>query len=201
MPRRPATESQREEVRQKIRSAAKAIYRDKGISGISARAIAVSAGVSVGTIYAYFGDLQTLMQSLWLEPLDRINAEMQSIAETHSDPIERLRALMAAYLDVATDNPELYRNAFMFVRPSQLPTPEQAKMDSVVFVTLIKEALLDGQNSRRIRSGSVEQMAQLIWAGMHGSIALPINFDRIALATDTGPQMIDMLIGQLSDTD
>ena len=200
MPRRPATESQREEVRQKIRSAAKAIYRDKGISGISARAIAVSAGVSVGTIYAYFGDLQTLMQSLWLEPLDRINAEMQSIAKAHGDPVERLRALMAAYLAVATDNPELYRNAFMFVRPSQLPTPEQAEMDSVVFVALIKQALLDGQNSGRIRSGSVEQMAQLIWAGLHGSIALPVNFDRIALATDTGPQMIDMLIAQLTAT-
>lgn len=200
MPRRPATESQREEVRQKIRSAAKAIYRDKGISGVSARAIAVSAGVSVGTIYAYFGDLQTLMQSLWLEPLDRINAEMQSIAEAHGDPVERLRALMAAYLAVATDNPDLYRNAFMFVRPSQLPTPDQAEMDSVVFVALIKQALLDGQNSGRIRSGSVEQMAQLIWAGMHGSIALPVNFDRIALANDTGPQMIDMLIAQLTAT-
>ncbi|QLC23130.1 TetR/AcrR family transcriptional regulator [Parasphingopyxis sp. CP4] len=200
MPRRPATESQREEVRQKIRSAAKAIYRDKGISGISARAIAVSAGVSVGTIYAYFGDLQTLMQSLWLEPLDHINAELQSIAEAHGDPVERLRALMAAYLAVATDNPELYRNAFMFVRPSQLPTPDPAEMDSVVFVALIKQALLDGQNSGRIQSGSVEQMAQLIWAGLHGSIALPVNFDRIALTADTGSQMIDMLITELTGT-
>ncbi len=200
MPRRPATENQREEVRQKIRSAAKAIYRDKGISGISARAIAVSAGVSVGTIYAYFGDLQTLMQSLWLEPLDRINTEMQSIAEAHGDPVERLRALMAAYLAVATDNPELYRNAFMFVRPSQLPSPDQAEMDSVVFVALIKEALLDGQNGGYIRAGSVEQMAQLIWAGLHGSIALPVNFDRIALTADTGPKMIDMLITELTGT-
>ena len=200
MPRRPATESQREEVRQKIRSAAKTIYRDKGVSGISARAIAVSAGVSVGTIYSYFGDLQTLMQSLWLEPLDRINAELQRIAEAQDDPIERLRALMRAYLDVATDNPELYRNAFMFVRPSQLETPDQDAMDSVTFIVLIRDALLDGQNSGRIRSGSVDQMAQLIWAGLHGCIALPINFDRIAMVGDAGPQMIDMLITQFSNS-
>lgn len=201
MPRRPATESQREEVRQKIRNAAKAIYRDKGISGISARAIAVSAGVSVGTIYSYFGDLQTLMQSLWLEPLDRINAKLESIAEGHDDPVERLRALMQAYLHVAVDNPELYRSAFMFVRPSQHPKPNQDAMDSVTFIALIREALLDGQNSGRIRAGSVDEMAQLIWAGLHGSIALPINFDRIAMAGDVGPQMIDMLIAQFSDTE
>ena len=84
MPRRPATESQREEVRQKIRNAAKAIYREKGITGISARAIAVSAGVSVGTIYSYFGDLQTLMQSLWLEPLDRFPRPVGIPDSTHN---------------------------------------------------------------------------------------------------------------------
>ena len=139
------------------------------------------------------------MQSLWLEPLDRINAQLREIADAHDDPLDRLSALMQAYLNVAADNPELYRNAFMFVRPSHLPTPDKDPMNSVVFAALVKEALLDGQNSGVIRAGSVDRMTQLIWAGLHGSIALPINFDRIAFDEDSPPSsdMIDLLIAQL----
>lgn len=200
MPRKPATEEQRAAIRKKIRDAARHVYREKGISGVSARAIAVAAGVSVGTIYSYFGDLATLMQSLWAEPLESINARFREIAASHVDPLERLRALMTAYVAVGADNPELYRSAFLFVRPAHLDQPNQDDPDSVVFVALVRRALLEGQNAGIVRSGSVDELAQLIWAGLHGSIALPINFDRIRFDDHQriSSQMIDLLIAQLA---
>lgn len=179
MPRKPATDAQRLEVRKSLQRAAQHVYDTKGISGVTARAVALEAGVSVGTIYAHFGDLKSLMQSLWEEPMQRLNTRFHAAAADNPEPLVRLRALMQTYVQIAADHPELYRNAFMFVRPTHLPTPEKDAGSISAFPGLIRTALLDGQNAGTIRSGSVTTMTELIWSSLHGAIALPINFDRI----------------------
>jgi AcrR family transcriptional regulator len=200
MPRKPATEAQRLEVRQSLRRAAQHVHDAKGISGVTARAIALEAGVSVGTIYSHFGDLKSLMQSLWEEPLQAINARFHAAASEHSDPIDRLRALMQTYFNVASADEELYRNAFMFVRPAHLPTPDKDADNLPAFPGLIRTALLDGQNAGAIRPGSVTSMTELIWAGLHGTIAMPINFDRISFQNPSPLRgdMIDLLLAQFT---
>lgn len=179
MPRKPATEAQRLEIRKSLQRAAKQVYDASGISGVTARAVALEAGVSVGTIYSHFGDLKSLMQSLWEEPMQRLNTRFHTAAAANPDPLPRLRALMQAYVQIAADYPELYRNAFMFVRPAHLPPPEKNAEGLSVFPHLIRSALLEGQNAGTIRPGAVTTMTELIWAGLHGAITLPINFDRL----------------------
>jgi len=200
MARRQATEEQRAEVRAGIRRAATKVYREKGVSGVSARAIALAAGVSVGTIYAHFGDLPSLMQSLWMEPLEQINERFREIASEHLDPVRRIRALLAAYVEVARDNPDLYRNAFLFVRPNTLKYPEQRPIETIAFADLLLAAVRDGQAIGQIRAGSIERLVQMLWAGVHGCIALPINFDRLQIEeTQTlAADMIDALVSQLA---
>lgn len=200
MPRKPATEAQRLEVRQSLRRAAQHVHDAKGISGVTARAIALEAGVSVGTIYSHFGDLKTLMQSLWEEPMQRLNARFHAAAADNPEPLPRLRALMQAYVKIAADYPELYRNAFMFVRPTHLPAPEKDAGSISAFPGLIRAALLEGQNAGTIRPGSVTTITELIWSGLHGAIALPINFDRIQFeeSKTRTDAMIDLLVAQLS---
>ena len=181
MPRKPATDEQREAARKRQQAAASAQYAAFGAGGVSARAIAERAGVSVGTLYTYFGSLQGLMQSLWMEPLDRINARLNRIAQAHADPIERLRKLLEAYVDVAISAPELFRGAFLFVRPESLEKPQRDALGSVVFGALLLAAIEDGQASGRIRAGEPRRLAQLAWSAVHGSLALPVNFDRLDL--------------------
>lgn len=199
MPRHLATEDQRREVRQRLRAAAASVYQQHGISGVTARAVALEAGLSVGTIYAHFGDLKSLMQSLWIEPLEHFNTQFREVAARHENPLARLRSLMELYVAIARENPKLYRNAFMFVRAEPLPGPDEDLHVAAVFADLLRAALRDGQSAGLIREGSVDRQMELIWAGLHGSIALPINFDRLkfsetpALASD----MIELLLSQL----
>lgn len=175
------------------------MYQQHGISGVTARAVALAAGLSVGTIYAHFGDLKSLMQSLWIEPLEQFNNQFREVAATHADPVARLRGLMELYVRIARENPKLYRNAFMFVRAEPLSGPDEDLNVAGVFADLLRAALRDGQLAGLIRDGSVHRQMELVWAGLHGSIALPINFDRLkfsetpALASD----MIDLLLAQL----
>ena len=44
MPRKPATEAQRLEIRKSLQRAAKQVYDTNGISGVTARAVALEAG-------------------------------------------------------------------------------------------------------------------------------------------------------------
>lgn len=181
MARKPATEAQRSIVRKGIQKAAAGLYADKGLAAISARAVAERAGVSVGTLYAYFDNLQTLMQSLWMEPVGRLASIFTEVADATPDPAPRLRALLETYVGFASRNPEFYRGAFLFVRPQTLPAPDRAALDSEVFPALLIRALEDGQRAGVFRAGDPRRLAQILWAGLHGCFAMPTNFDRLAI--------------------
>ena len=200
MPRKPATDEQREAARRRLQAAASAQYAAHGAGGISARAIAERAGVSVGTIYSYFGSLQGLMQSLWMEPLDRINARLKRIALEQVDPLERLRKLLEAYVDVATNAPELFRGAFLFVRPGSLEKPPREALETAVFGALLLAAVEEGQAAGRVRPGEPRRLAQLAWSAVHGSLALPVNFDRLDLEAGQAiaGDMIKVVLGNLA---
>ncbi|NBB15203.1 TetR family transcriptional regulator [Caulobacter sp. SLTY] len=200
MPRKPATDDQRQAARRTLQKAAAGLYAEAGAAAVSARAIAQRAGVSVGTLYAHFGSLQGLMQSLWMEPVEVINAELAQLAAGIDDPIERLRSLLNAYVEVALTRPELFRGAFLFVRPETLPKPERRPLEETPFAALLVAAIREGQASGVVREGDAAELAQMAWAGVHGCLALPINFDRLAFAEPPrlAARMIEMLIADLA---
>ena len=51
-----------------------------------------------------------------------------------------------------------------------------------------------------MRAGDAEAMAQLIWAGLHGANALPINIDLLALSEPArmSEGMLDLLLDWLT---
>ena len=181
MARPKASPEQRAQVRRSIQQAASDLYRAEGLSAISARAVATKAGVSVGTIYSYFGDLTGLMQSLWTGPISALEDELRALAQRVSDPKARIEALLRAYLAFGIEQSVLYRNALMFVRPSALGTPEKQPLDQFAFPTLLRAALVQGQSDGVIISEDPDKLVQTLWAGVHGALALPVNLDRVAL--------------------
>ncbi len=200
MARRPATDVQKKAARRQIQKAAASFYAEKGAAAVSARAIAQQAGVSVGKIYAHFGSLQGLMQSLWMEPVEAINAELGELAAQIADPVLRLKALLNAYVEVALTRPQLFRGAFLFVRPDTLPRPDREPLDGAPFACLLTSAIRDGQALGLMRAGDPRALAQVVWAGLHGCLALPVNFDRLDIAgpATLAADMVDVLLRDLS---
>lgn len=196
MPRPKASEEQRTEIRKRIQNAAADIYRAEDISAISARSVATKAGVSVGTIYAHFGDLASLMRSLWTGHVERQDSKFRALAKSVKDPVERLKALLREYLIFGHDNPALYRGAFMFVRPESHDAPKAEPMETYSFPALLIETVHDGQITGQFRDGDPEIFAQILWSGLHGSLALPVNFDRLAVkpTKDLTCEVIDALL-------
>ncbi len=181
MARPKATPEQRAQVRRSIQRAATELYREQGLSSISARAVAKRAGVSVGTIYSYFGDLAGLGQSLWEGRVARQEAVFRDVARQHERPLARIEALVRAYLSFGIEQHELYRSALMFVRPDGLKKPDQQPVSEFAFPTLLKAAIVQGQAAGKVVDGDPDTLAQLLWSGVHGALALPVNLDRVAL--------------------
>jgi len=181
MARPKATPEQREQVRRSIQSAAATLYREHGLSAISARAVATKADVSVGTIYSYFGDLTGLMQSLWTGRVAEQEEVFRARAAEQEIPLDRIEVLLDAYLKFGIEQALLYRNALMFVRPATLDAPDKETLSGFAFPSLIRQAIEEGQALETIILGDPDQLTQLLWSGVHGALALPVNMDRLAL--------------------
>ena len=181
MARPKASTEQRAEARRSIQQAAVELYRAEGLGGVSARAVAKKAGVSVGTIYSYFGDLNGLGQSLWEPQISRVEDQLRAVAAQHEAPLERIDALLHAYLAFGIEQAELYRNALMFVRPTSADQPRKQSPTEFAFPSLLKTAIEQGQADGVIASGDPAVIVQVLWSGVHGALALPVNMDRLEL--------------------
>lgn len=203
MPRPALTEAQRRETRRSIRQAAAKLYAENGFADISARKVAESAGVSVGTLYSYFDNLTELMQSLWKEPVTRLLADLETTLADIDCPLDRLRRLLQMYADFAVEESTTYRGAFLFVRPQALKQPTPVALDQDRFFSLLMNTVVAAQSEGLIRAGNPQTLAQTLWSGVHGAIALPTNIDRLALdpPAEALPVMIDALLSWLQTTD
>ena len=195
MARPKASPEQRAEVRQSIQQAAVELYRAEGLGGVSARAVAKKAGVSVGTIYSYFGDLTGLGQSLWEPQIARLEDELRNVAALHEAPLARIEALLRTYLNFGIEQSELYRNALMFVRPTSADQPQKQPVSERAFPSLLKTAIEQGQAQGKLVTEAPQALVQVLWSGVHGALALPVNMDRLALAPTA--QMIEQTVAGL----
>ncbi len=176
MARTAATPEQRAQIRDQIRAAAADVYEEKGAAGTSARAIAVKAGVSVGTLYSYFANLPDLMRSLWTEPVEEEMVRLRaSIAHT-TDPLDVVELLLTGYADFAFRRPDILKGAFLFVRKDE-GSPMAPAPATVEFEQMLIDAIQAGQKSGQIKPGPAGQMAHTLWAGVHGALALPVNIE------------------------
>lgn len=199
MARTQATPEQKEEVRRVIRRAAADIYNSGGQNAISVRAIAEKAGVSVGTVYTYFGSLRGLIESLWTGPVERADETLRSVAASVANPTERLRALMMAYLNFSRSNLDIYRGVFLFVRPFDKIESDRRSATEATFPALLKQALEDGQSQAEFKPGDPAELAMVLWGGLHGCIALPNNFGTLEFPDPDRvcERMIDLLVGSV----
>lgn len=196
MPRPSLTDEQRRETRRLIRTAAATLHAENGMKDISVRAIAKTAGVSVGTVYAHYSNLTELMQSLWKEPVKNLIADLTAISENTTDPVDKLTQLINGYLTFAIEQQAVYRGSFMFVRPESYKKPEPVALEDDRLYSLFHNTIIEGQRQGLFRAGDSKVIAQNVWAGLHGAIALPINIDRLALtpSNESASNMIELLL-------
>lgn len=157
----------RDDLRERVLGNAEARIASHGAETLRARALALDAGVSVGTIYNLFGSMDGALDALFVRLLTRFEAEARGLVGG-DDARARLMELADAYLDFVTRHEAawtalLAHNAQREDRPDDETVARQGPVFDLVG-DVLADAVGDADERRLL--------ARLLWSSVHGIVQL-----------------------------
>src|SRR5947209_14475124 len=113
---------EKQELRQEILDAARDLFVGEGFENVSMRKVAEKIEYSPTTIYLYFRDKADLLDCICEETFARLLRKLTSLEASATDPLDRLRRGLRAYIDFGLKHPNDYRVAFLMdIKPVAEP--------------------------------------------------------------------------------
>jgi AcrR family transcriptional regulator len=160
--------------RQRILDAAREMFVQHGYEATTMRAIAARIEYTPTAIYHHFRNKEALLTELGGLDFRALASAFQRIGRIE-DPIERLRRLGLAYVDFALEHPMQYQLLFMTRHPKvdDKRTRGDPSEDAYAF---LRETCAAAIASGRLRAEyrDADQLSQMMWAALHGLLALHI---------------------------
>ena len=103
---------QRQQMRLRISTVAKLLFRQEGYAKVSMRKIAKEIGCTPMTLYGYYAGKIDVLKSLWGGVFEEVFGELKALP-FDPDAAHYLRALSLAYVDYWIRHPDYYRLVFM----------------------------------------------------------------------------------------
>jgi AcrR family transcriptional regulator len=166
-------EREREEIRRKILDAARDLFTREGYDRVTMRRIAEAIEYSPTTIYNHFEDKDDLVQAMCHEDFAGLFDHL-SQQPPPADPVSAIRQLGLGYARFGIEHPNQYR--FMFMTTGKFEHPEDRDFSpGERAFELLRAAVAAAIDGGFFRPGDVDTVAQVLWASMHGAVALIIT--------------------------
>lgn len=166
-------EREKEEIRRKILDAARDLFAREGYDHVTMRAIADAIEYSPTTIYNHFEDKDDVVMALCYEDFGRLLGAL-SLSPRSEDPLEWIRQLGRAYAAFGATYPNHYR--FMFMTPEKARIAKHDVSPGEQSFGLLRAAVAEAIAKGRFAAGDPDTMAQVLWAALHGVVALHATF-------------------------
>jgi AcrR family transcriptional regulator len=169
--------------RTQIIEAATRLFEARDPTEVPFEEIADAAGVSRALVYNYFGDRGGLLAAVLLHHFDGVNAHLARAAQPGMAPSERIRAIVAAYLEFAAEHPGAWR--LLRVARTDHPRVQEARRqrmreiaaalggtDEALIVAYAITGLIEEATIEWLQSGNpgveavVDLIHDLLWAGL-----------------------------------
>jgi AcrR family transcriptional regulator len=158
--------------RAEILEAAERIFVADGYEGATIRKIADEVGVSSTALYMHFQDKSCILAEICERTYRDLLATNSEIAQRPLDPVVRTRMMLDAYMRWGLAHPNAYQLVYCGRSPVAQPLPEGtaelSRQCYVTFASVVCEVAASG----RLRAGSAETAAQVLWMACHGLVAL-----------------------------
>lgn len=186
---------EKKELRQEILDAARDLFVREGFENVSMRKIAEKIEYSPTTIYLYFQDKSELLDCICEETFSRLVRKQNMLDQGVSDPVERLRRGLRAYIEFGLKHPNHYKVAFMMPEPfDDLENcPRSHAMGQKAFDHL-RRTLAQCVEERHFEVADLEAAAQATWAAIHGLTSLLIAHPRFPWVDRN--HLVDTLVEQ-----
>ena len=157
------------DIRDRATEVAERIVLVDGKDALNARSLASEVGVSVGSLYNAFGDLDGVVRAVNARCAARLSAELrQALDDAKGGRRARVKAIGNAYFDFAVAEPR--RWWMLFERSVDLASDEKAR------------ELQEGLLQMLITAGGGDpadethrQFFLLLWASVHGLVSLAVR--------------------------
>jgi AcrR family transcriptional regulator len=153
-----------ERTREQIVAAALRLFREQGYQGTTMRAVAASAGVSVGNAYYYFSSKEELIQGFYDQMVTDQTAACVEVFAASTNFAARLRGALLAWLDAADPYHEFAGRFFATAAQPDNPLSPFSRASSPArdgSIALYRE-LIDG-SSATVGAELSATLPELLW--------------------------------------
>ena len=173
----------------RIVAAALQLIDEGGVSALTTRAVAQSAGVQAPAIYRVFGDKRRLLNAVAEQGMSRFVAEKKAV-EAHPDPVQDLPDAWDHYIEFGLANPAVF--AIM----NEIGSPMAQSPASLAGMSVLERRVHRIAQVGRLKVAQNRAVALIHAAGV-GTVstllALPAD-DRGSLAMDTREAVLDAIV-------
>jgi len=162
-------ERQRQEARSAILDATQVLLSESEDGDFSIRSLAARCGYSAPTIYHYFGDKDGLLAELFSDGMRALAIDLEEACQS-KDSLDRLRSILLAFIRFATDHPTFSSLWGTVARHPGTEMPEAYEDVKELLDTPVRELIEAG----RFGDFDTASAEQVLWALLHGLIALPM---------------------------
>ena len=142
---------------------------------VTLRAVARRVGIAAPSIYGHFPDRESILLAVVQEAFGELTGALRDgRAAAGGEPVARLRAVSAAYLDFAQVRPQRYRVMFggVWDATDAVLAATVTRAEVVALgqdaLTVLAEALRDCVDAGRSASTDPLGDAVALWVGLHG---------------------------------
>jgi AcrR family transcriptional regulator len=199
---RPARSAQHvAEMRARIAEQAQILFLSEGYGAISMRRIASATGCTVMTLYRYYDRKIDILRHLWKMVFETLFDELEQVAETYSDPRQRLEAIALGYVRYWLENREIYFMVFMSSNVEQSDVSVFVQDDAIISRFMIFQRSL-AQATSNTSDSDLAISSELLLCMLNG---IAHNLITISAFPWSSPQVlvrtaIDSLLGTLRPT-
>jgi len=133
---------------QAIREFAVQLFGKQGYTGTSMRDIASAVGMLPGSLYAHIASKEALLVEIVNEGIGRFISRVSPHVAASGSPVERLRAMIVAHVEVVAEHPErslVVFHQWRFLGPENLPLAiERRREYERCFVEVVEQGMADG---------------------------------------------------------
>lgn len=146
----------------------------EGVGGVTLRAVGRKLGVSRTALYRHFTDKSSLLAAVASEGFRTLRNRLEYVWNAHHGGRKGFDAMGAAYVHFAVAHPSHYRVMFGGFVKEAPPDSELAQEGTAAFQVLV-HAIVSLQKQRSIRADDPLELAQYVWANVHGIAMLAID--------------------------
>jgi AcrR family transcriptional regulator len=156
--------------RQQIEDAASTLFSHRGYAATSMRDIARALDLQGGSLYAHIPSKEAVLAAIVEEAAERFHAAVAPLAEAPGAAGARLRAMVAAHVDVVTGSlarAKVFLFEWTFLGPERRDAVRRSR---AAYQAYFERVIAEGMASGELAGGDVKLAAICLLSAMNGIV-------------------------------